>query len=187
MIVGIDEAGRGCWAGPLVAAAVVLNGPLEGVHDSKLLSKTARTRLDMAIREQAVAFGIGWVWPKDIDEIGLTAATSKAMASALAQISQPYDEVIIDGNLNYLPDVTRATTLIKADSLVPAVSAASILAKVARDNYMKEMALKFPEYCFEKHVGYGTALHIQRLAMHGPCEIHRVSYKPVKKFLTVKI
>lgn len=183
MLVGIDEAGRGCWAGPLVAAAVILNRPLEGLSDSKLLGRVVRSRLDLLIREQAVAFGIGWVWPREIDEIGLTAATTKAMAEALSQIGQPYSKVIIDGNLNYLPNVSGVTTLIKADSLVPAVSAASILAKVARDNYMHDMALKFPAYGFDKHVGYGTALHAKQLALHGPCELHRLSYKPVKKFV----
>lgn len=186
VVVGIDEAGRGCWAGPLVAAAVVLDKPIPGLNDSKVLTKTRRHCLDEAIRQEALAYGIGWVFPEEIDEFGLTAATSKAMAAALAMIDLPYDEIIIDGNLNYLPGVAGVKTLIKADSLVPAVSAASILAKVARDNYMMEAALKFPHYEFDRHVGYGTALHLEKLALHGPCQLHRLSYKPVKRFLTVK-
>jgi ribonuclease HII len=185
MLVGIDEAGRGCWAGPLVAAAVLLDKPIVGLADSKQLSKRKRAELDATIRQDAKAFGIGWVTPQEVDELGLTAATSLAMRRAIDQIDQPYDEVVIDGNLNYLPAIKSAKTLIKADALIPAVSAASILAKVARDNYMAGAAVEFPQYEFDKHVGYGTALHLSKLKLHGPCELHRLSYRPLKNLLIV--
>ena len=186
MIVGIDEAGRGCWAGPLVAAAVMLSEPIPGLMDSKQLSKKQREGLELLIREQAMAYGIGWVWPEQLDALGLTAATTQAMAEALAQIEADHDEVIIDGNLNYLPTNPLVRVVVKADSLIPEVSAASILAKVARDRYMTEIAADYPGYDFEKHVGYGTAAHVQRLQELGVSKIHRLSYKPVKKFLVVK-
>lgn len=184
--IGIDEAGRGCWAGPLVAAAVLLGEPIEELDDSKKLSKRQREKLEIVIKQSAVAFGLGWVWPEEIDQIGLTAATTKAMAMALEQIAADHDEVIIDGNLNYLPTNPKVQTIIKADALVPAVSAASILAKVARDRYMTEIASDYPQYQFERHVGYGTALHMAMLAEHGVSKLHRLSYKPVKKFVIVK-
>jgi ribonuclease HII len=183
IIVGIDEAGRGCWAGPLVASAVILGTPIKGLNDSKLLSKQQRQFLSTEIKKTAAAFGIGWVGPKEIDEIGLTLATQKAMKQALSQISAEYEEIVIDGNYNYLPDNLKVKTLIKADSLVPAVSAASILAKVARDEYMIQAAQIYPEYQFERHVGYGTALHHQLLKLHGACELHRLSYKPLQLIL----
>lgn len=186
IIIGIDEAGRGCWAGPLVAAAVALAEPIEGLTDSKLLTKRKRHALELLIKDQALAYGVGFVSAADVDELGLTAATSMAMRLAVDQLGLVDADIIIDGNLNYLPDRPRVKTLIKADKLIPEVSAASILAKVARDNYMAEASSRFPEYLFEKHVGYGTALHLEKLRLHGPCELHRLSYKPVKNLLIVK-
>lgn len=185
IIVGIDEAGRGCWAGPLVAAAVVLKQPIEDLTDSKVLSRIKRESLDTAIRSQAVGFGLGWCTAEEIDDIGLTAATSKAMAAALSQVVCAYDRIIIDGNYNYLPDHEQSTWQIKADATVPAVSAASVLAKVARDKYMHEVANQFPQYKFEQHVGYGTALHTEMLLRYGVTEQHRKSYKPIQKILAV--
>ena len=131
--VGIDEVGRGCWAGPLVAGAVALAKPIDGLKDSKKLSKTQREKLAIIIEEEALAFGLGWVDAATIDEVGLTEAHRLAMADALGQIIIDYDEVIIDGHLNYLADLPKTSSLIKADDSVPAVSAASIIAKVARD------------------------------------------------------
>lgn len=183
MIVGIDEVGRGCWAGPLVAAAVLLHNSIPGLTDSKKLTKKKREQLAKQIHANATV-GIGWVAPADIDKLGLTAATSQAMHEALRQIDASEAEVIVDGSINYLSDVLTSKNLIKADSLVPEVSAASIVAKVARDDYMAEIAAKFPHYQFEKHVGYGTALHLEMLKMHGVCELHRLSYKPIQALLT---
>lgn len=179
MIVGVDEVGRGCWAGPLVAGAVLLATPIEGLKDSKKLSKKQRERLDAEIRATA-AYGLGWVTPAEIDKIGLTAAVRLAMQRAVAEIQVPYSEIIIDGNLNFLSDNPKSTCLVKADDSIPAVSAASIIAKVARDNYMAELGLRYPGYGFEKHVGYGTALHRAALTELGVHEVHRRSFAPIK-------
>ena len=179
--VGIDEVGRGCWAGPLVAGAVILSGPIPGLRDSKKLSKRQREMLTAAITEQASAYGLGWVEPAEIDEIGLSKAVGLAMERALARITGNFDEIIIDGNINFFPNDNRAKAIIKADDSFPAVSAASILAKVARDDYMAEHAQKsFPQYGFDRHVGYGTKQHAALLKMHGISPLHRLSYKPVR-------
>ncbi|MDB5184591.1 MAG: Ribonuclease [Candidatus Saccharibacteria bacterium] len=191
MIIGIDEVGRGCWAGPLVAAAVALPDVndsnaslLAALRDSKMLSRAQRTKLAAEIRQHAVAIGIGWVSAARIDFYGLTAAVRMAMEEALNASGQTSAEVVIDGNFNFLQHLDgggyKISTLIKADATVPAVSAASIIAKVARDEHMSLASRAFPEYGFEKHVGYGTALHRAALAEHGICELHRLSVKPVK-------
>jgi ribonuclease HII len=184
VIVGIDEVGRGCWAGPLVAGAVILGRPIRGLKDSKKLSKKQRESLTVTIEEQALAIGLGWVWPEDIDNWGITTSVKRAMQLALEAIRLPYDEVIIDGNINYLPEVAGARALIRADDMVPAASAASILAKVARDKYMAMVAHQdYPAYGFDKHVGYGTAMHIKALREHGVTAIHRKSYKPIRQLM----
>ncbi len=179
-IVGIDEVGRGCWAGPLVVAAVILPRRIRGLKDSKLLTKMQREFLAAKIHAQALAIGMAWIPPKQVDELGLTQATRLAAAEALNQIICKYDEIIIDGNFNYLADNPKAKALVKADNLVAAVSAASIVAKVARDQYMTEMAGKFPLYQFDRHVGYGTRLHAELLKLHGACELHRQSFAPIR-------
>jgi ribonuclease HII len=178
--VGIDEVGRGCWAGPVVAGAVILSEPIAGLKDSKLLSKRQREKLTVEIELMATSIGIGWVSPEELDEVGLSAAVKQAMQRALDQINMTYDSIIIDGNYNFLPENPKSKAIIKADATVPAVSAASIIAKVARDNYMAKAALKYPDYSFEKHVGYGTALHLEKLKLHGVCDLHRRSFKPIK-------
>lgn len=190
MLVGIDEVGRGCWAGPLVAAAVVLPDRLSKhlamLNDSKKLTRLQREKLVIAIRAEALAIGIGWVSARRIDVFGLTEAVRLAMREALNAITIPFDEVIIDGNYNFLdsPENTYAIRIMpSADALVPAVSAASIIAKVARDEHMVMAAKAFPEYGFEKHVGYGTAAHVAALKEYGVSELHRRSYKPVKALL----
>src|SRR5581483_1970774 len=179
-ILGIDEVGRGCWAGPLVAGAVLLHEPIPGLRDSKKLSRKQRERLDAEIRVQALAVGIGWVTPGEVDTLGLTRAVQTAMERAVAQITAAYEEIIIDGSFNFLKSNPKASALVKADDSVPAVSAASIIAKVARDNFMKEAAKQYPGYGFESHVGYGTAVHIQALKAQGVCELHRLSYRPIQ-------
>ncbi|HVV26152.1 MAG TPA: ribonuclease HII [Candidatus Saccharimonadales bacterium] len=180
---GVDEVGRGCWAGPLVAGAVVLGAPLAGLKDSKKLTKNQRETLAGQIWAEALAVGLGWVRPAELDKLGLTAAVKLAMERALAHLTMEYDELIIDGNLNFFPENPRAKALIRADDSVPAVSAASIVAKVARDAYMAEIAAKYPDYGFEKHVGYGTALHLERLRLHGVSDLHRLSFKPVRALI----
>lgn len=177
--VGLDEVGRGCWAGPVVAGAVILKQPIKGLKDSKKLTKEQRETLAVEIREKAV-IGLGWVTPKEVDELGLTEAVRLAMHRALEQVDAPYDEIIIDGNYNFFPENPKARAVIKADDSVPGVSAASIVAKVARDNYMAEIAAQYPDYGFKSHVGYGTALHLERLKLHGISELHRQSFKPVQ-------
>jgi ribonuclease HII len=183
MIVGIDEVGRGCWAGPLVAGAVLLGEPIPGLADSKKLRKVQRERLDAEIRLQALAFGIGWVTPQELDKIGLTEAVRLAMQRAIEEITVPYDEIIIDGNYNYLSTDPRSSCLIKADDTVPAVSAASIIAKVARDAFMSSASLQYPGYHFEKHVGYGTTAHAAALKLQGICDLHRRSFAPIRALL----
>lgn len=183
MVLGVDEVGRGCWAGPVVAGAVLLTEPIADLRDSKKLSKRARERLDAEIRVQAAAFGLGWVAHDELDAIGLSAAVGLAMRRAVAAIQVPYDHIIIDGNYNFLADNPKASCLIKADDTIPAVSAASILAKVARDAYMATAALQYPGYAFEQHVGYGTALHRSMLQNLGVSDIHRRSFAPIKALL----
>jgi len=188
LIVGVDEVGRGCWAGPLVAGAVILGSPLKGLRDSKKLSRAQRESLTVDIEREALAIGIGWVDAAMIDAIGLTAAVKLAMERAVASITLAYDEIIVDGSYNFLAHLERQTgpkitTLVKADDLIPAVSAASIVAKVARDAYMCKAALHYPGYGFERHVGYGTALHIAQLKLQGVTPEHRQSYKPIQALL----
>jgi ribonuclease HII len=186
--VGIDEVGRGSWAGPLVAGAVIISDDLQGLADSKKLTKAQRQALDLQIRSQAQAYGIGWVDANEVDDYGLTAAVGLAMQRALAQIQIDFEEIIIDGAMNYFPDEPRAKAVIKADDSVAAVSAASIIAKVARDNYMANIAhSKYPEYAFDRHVGYGTSLHQQMLKSYGICDLHRKSFRPVQAIMAANI
>jgi ribonuclease HII len=183
--VGLDEVGRGCWAGPLVAAAVALpdDVSISGLNDSKKLSKLQREKLVVVIEEKATAIGVGWVWPDAIDNGGITQAVKSAMEQAFSQIHCKYDELIVDGHINYLVAVPGSQAIIKADGSVPAVSAASIIAKVARDRYMTGIAAQYRGYGFERHVGYGTKAHIEALATYGVTDMHRRSYKPIKALL----
>lgn len=179
--VGIDEAGRGCWAGPLVASAVILDHEtITGITDSKKISAKRRTELAEIIQQRAVAVGVGIVTNDEVDRVGLTAAVRLAMTRSMEKISVNYDQIIIDGNYNFLSDNPKSTTLIKADSVIPCVGAASIVAKTARDRIMHEAASEFPEYGFDSHVGYGTKNHLEKLQLHGPCRLHRLSYKPLQ-------
>src|SRR6266540_2646604 len=174
MIIGVDEVGRGCLAGPLVAGAVLLGKPIRGLKDSKQLTKAEREKFDARIRARAIAYGLGWVSADELDTVGLTEAVRRAMQRAVAQLLETpveYSEIIIDGNYNFLRDIPLTRPIIKADATVPAVSAASIIAKVARDTYMAEAAKDFPGYKFESHVGYGTAFHRQALIELGMCSL----------------
>lgn len=188
MILGIDEVGRGPWAGPLVIGAVVLGGSeIAGLTDSKKLTKKRRDELDIIIREKAAGYGLGWVDASEIDQIGLSAALCLATKRAVEQVKAPYHEIIIDGTINFLKDTSKAqyvTTMKKADLLVPSVSAASIIAKVARDNYMTHQDAQYPEYKFGSHVGYGTAAHRAAIDQHGVTPLHRLSFAPLQKYQT---
>lgn len=183
VIVGVDEVGRGCWAGPLVAGAVALKRPIPGLKDSKKLSKRQREKLSVEIKLEALSIGLGWVQPAEIDELGLTAAVKLAMERAISAITIDYDELIVDGNFNFFPQNPKARAVVKADDSVPAASAASIIAKVARDDYMAKIAGSYPVYGFDKHVGYGTAMHMERLKLHGVSDLHRLSFKPIQALL----
>lgn len=189
MILGIDEVGRGCWAGPLVVGAVVLGGvKIDGLTDSKGLSKKRREELDADIRASGAGVGLGWVSAAEIDEIGLSEALRLATRRAVQEVQAsgvPFHEIIIDGTVNFLADTPLAgyvSTLKKADLLIQSVSAASIVAKVARDNYMTEQAAAYPDFGFDKHVGYGTAEHRKVIDKHGVTPLHRLSFAPLKKY-----
>jgi len=186
MIMGIDEVGRGCWAGPLVAGAVVL--PDNYTHDvkspwkladSKKLSRHQRELAALEIPNIAVAYGLGWVSATEVDDVGLTAAVRLAMERAVEAAGVQAEQIIIDGSLNFLAHLPGTQALVKADDSVPAVSAASILAKVARDQWMVAAEKRFPGYGFGQHVGYGTAQHSAALKELGVCELHRRSFKPI--------
>jgi ribonuclease HII len=187
MIIGIDEVGRGSWAGPLVIGAVVLDDSysIVGLNDSKLLTRSQREQLIDTLTKFGRVFSSGWVDNNTIDRYGLTIATKIAILNALEKISVnvAIDKIIIDGNINYLKDTSYEGDVLvmkKADSLVPCVSAASILAKVVRDRYMFHMSEKYPEYDFKNNVGYGTKTHIDAIKRYGTTPIHRLSYKPLK-------
>jgi ribonuclease HII len=180
LVAGIDEVGRGCWAGPVVAASVILPPRLRlpGVTDSKLLSHPRRVELARLIKRRAVAVGIGWVSAADIDAHGLTWAVRQSGLRALERMQHSYDAVLLDGNHNYLRDICPAQAIIKGDQLSLQVAAASIVAKVARDYYMTRLARALPGYGFELHKGYGTPAHRRALAELGPSPCHRQSWAP---------
>lgn len=184
-IAGLDEAGRGAWAGPVVAAAVVLPSDaaviqrLTGVADSKQLTALQRERLFDLLSVQAASIGVGVVEASRIDAIGIAPATRQAMTEALAQLEPPADFLLIDYvRLAHLP--TSQRSLVRGDSFVLSIAAASIIAKVTRDRLMVDLAKRFPTYGFERHKGYGTLQHQAALAQHGPCPIHRRSFQPVR-------
>jgi len=183
MIVGIDEVGRGCIAGPVCVAAVAWGCDLSGVADSKALSAARRTALADAIKRHSAAVGIGWASHEVVDQFGIVAALRQAAFQALARFEY-IDKILLDGNHNYLED-PRAETIIGGDAKVPLISAASIIAKVARDNYMLAASRQFPGYGFEKHVGYLTKAHQLALQELGACAIHRRSFAPVKDLASV--
>jgi ribonuclease HII len=184
-VIGIDEVGRGCWAGPLLVVAARQVGKLpKGVADSKVLSKKRREALFYDI-QLACKLGEGWVTTAEINHIGLAKAMRLGVRRALAALNaQPTDHLIMDGPVNYCAKkFTNVDCVIDADALFPLVSAASIYAKVLRDRHMADIAPKYPLYRFEKHVGYGTKLHQEMLKLHGICALHRVSYKPIQNVL----
>ena len=177
IICGVDEAGRGPLAGPVCAAAVILPKNLEipGLDDSKKLSDKRRRELFPVIKEQAIAYGIGFADHGEIDEINILQATFLAMERAIAQLSVKPDLALIDGNRKKDFGIP-VQTVVHGDSLSASIAAASVLAKVTRDDYMLKMAEQFPEYSFDVHKGYGTKAHYAALAEHGPCPIHRMTF-----------
>ena len=172
MLCGIDEAGRGCLAGPLVVAGAVLKEPVDGLNDSKQLSERQREKLFERLQNSS-EYKIVFCDNGMVDEQGLSACLKYAIQTIKTHFSG-YD-ILMDGNCTF--GVSGIRTLIKADALIPEVSAASILAKVSRDRYMYNIALQYPEYAFEKHKGYGTALHVEKIRQLGYCELHRKTFK----------
>ena len=184
-MIGIDEVGRGCWAGPLLVVAARETGVLPlRLKDSKLLSRKTRELFFSDIK-LTCDIGEGWVTASEIDELGLSRAMYLAVERSLQAIGATDDEVIIiDGNINYCPKQFRLSkAIINADATHPLVSAASIYAKVLRDNYMTTQAEIYPGYSFETNVGYGTASHSLGLKTQGICNLHRQSYKPIQAFI----
>ncbi len=190
MILGIDEVGRGPWAGPLVVGAVVLADHIpEGLTDSKKIIKSKHLGLAKAIKEESFAWSLGWVHSEELDEVGLSRALELATLRAVEGMELDIlklERVIIDGTSNFLkshPLAQLAEVLPKADLLEPSVSAASIIAKQARDAYMTEWAKVYPAYGFDTNAGYGVAKHKEAIELHGVTPLHRRSFAPIRKYL----
>ena len=180
LVAGVDEAGRGPLVGPVVAAAVILDPrhPIAGLADSKTLSPAKRERLFHEIRAKALCCSVAEASAQEIDALNILQATLLAMQRAVAGLRLPPKLVLVDGNrLPVLP--MRADAIVKGDSKVSAISAASIVAKVHRDQLCVALDALYPVYGFSKHKGYGTAEHLAALALHGPCPEHRISFRPV--------
>ena len=193
--IGIDEAGRGCLAGPVVAGAVALplKLPLPGLGDSKTIPPESREKLAVAIRSSALAWGIGLVWPWEVDRVNILQATFRAMIKAARHCAAACPSPLtlsIDGpyiipeplfaELSWQGPLPRQQAVIRGDASVPAISAASILAKCFRDKLMRALARRYPGYGFERHKGYGVAEHLRALAKYGPCRMHRMSFRKVR-------
>ncbi len=186
LVAGVDEAGRGPLAGPVVAAAVILD-PREritGLDDSKKLSAARRARLAAEIRARALSWAVGWAEPSEIDEVNILAATMLAMRRAIRRLDVTPIGVQVDGNR--LPDLSfgdirlEGEAVVGGDGRIAAIAAASILAKTTRDGIMEFLDRIYPEYGFARHKGYGTRIHLERLQRHGPCAQHRASFAPVR-------
>ena len=184
IVAGVDEAGRGPLAGAVYAAAVILDPsrPIDGLADSKVLTAERRDELALLIRENAHAWFIAKASVKEIDKFNILRATLLAMQRAVAGLATEPGLALVDGN--QAPKLKCGVkTIIKGDALVPAISAASILAKTARDADLVRLHGKYPHYGFDQHKGYGTALHLERLREHGPCPEHRQSFAPIKSWV----
>lgn len=184
LMAGVDEAGRGPLAGPVVAAAVILDDlqPIAGLNDSKKLTAKQRERLFDEIRARALCFSIAQASVEEIDQINILQATLLAMKRAVEGLRLKPVKVLVDGNRLPALDI-RAEAIVQGDALIPAISAASILAKVHRDRLCDAMHQSHPEYGFDKHKGYGTAQHLAALQRHGPVDCHRMTFAPVARSL----
>ncbi len=185
-VAGLDEAGRGCLAGPVVAAAVILprNWALQGVNDSKQLSASQRDILFPRIQEQALSVGVGIIPAATIDKVNILQATYLAMEEAIASLDVTPQYLLLDAvTLKNVPIQQRGIK--KGDSLSISIAAASIIAKVARDRLMIDYNKQYPQYGFAGHKGYGTKQHRQAIAAHGPCPIHRKTFRGVKEYLSL--
>lgn len=184
LMAGVDEAGRGPLAGPVVAAAVILDdrSPIKGLADSKQLTQLKRERLYDEIRAKALCCSVAQASVEEIDQLNILQATMLAMRRAVQGLRLKPSKVLVDGNRLPPLDVL-AEAIVCGDALVPSISAASILAKVTRDRLLCELHLQYPEYGFDRHKGYGTAQHMRALQMHGPLAVHRRSFAPVARAL----
>ena len=182
LVAGVDEAGRGPLAGPVVAAAVILDDlkPIAGLNDSKKLTEKRREKLYDEILAKALCCSIAEASVQEIDTLNILQATLLAMRRAVDGLRLKPVKVLVDGNRLPVLDV-RAEAIVQGDALVPAISAASILAKVHRDRLCAQLHAQYPQYGFERHKGYGTAEHLQALSDHGPCPWHRTSFAPVAR------
>ena len=182
LMAGVDEAGRGPLAGPVVAAAVILDDlhPIVGLNDSKKLTAKRREKLFDEIKAKALCFSIAEASVQEIDEINILQATLLAMKRAVEGLRLKPVKVLVDGNRLPAIDI-RAEAIVQGDALVPAISAASILAKVHRDRLCEQMHAQYPQYGFDQHKGYGTAVHLAALQAHGPAECHRLTFAPVAR------
>ncbi len=184
-LAGIDEAGRGPLAGPVYAAAVILDPdrPVAGLDDSKKLSAERREELALLIRERALAWCVASSSVQEIDSLNILQATMLAMRRACAGLAIKPLQALVDGNLVPKGLVCSAQAVVQGDALVPAISAASILAKTARDADCLQLHQQYPQYEFDRHKGYGTVVHLEMLRLHGPCPAHRRSFAPVREWL----
>lgn len=184
LLAGVDEAGRGPLAGPVVAAAVILDPkrPVAGLADSKTLTAKSRERLEVYIQRNALAWGLGTAGIEEIDRLNILQASLLAMQRAVEALSIAPVHVLIDGN-RCPPLEYSATAIVKGDQRVAQISAASILAKVARDREMLDLDRRYPGYGFARHKGYPTRAHLEALRAYGPCSCHRRSFAPVRKLL----
>lgn len=189
LTAGVDEAGRGPLAGPVCAAAVILDParPIDGLDDSKRLTAKRREALAPLIRERALAWGVGWASVEEIDRINILEATYLAMERALASLVVPPEFIVIDGNRAPHHLSVPFETIVKGDALVPAISAASILAKTARDALMLELDGRYPGYGFARHAGYGTKAHVEAILRLGVSPVHRRTFEPVKSILAGRL
>lgn len=181
LICGVDEAGRGPLAGPVYAAAVILHpgNPIPGLNDSKKLTAQRRAELEVQIVERARAYAVGFATAEEIDSINILQASLLAMRRAIMALCITPDEVLVDGL--HCPNLTMPSrAIVQGDALEPAISAASILAKTARDRELRRLHDIYPQYGFDRHKGYPTAMHLEALALYGICPEHRLSYAPVK-------
>lgn len=186
---GVDEAGRGPLAGPVIAAAVILNSenPIDGLADSKILTEKKREELFILIQERAIAWSVGRADVHEIDEINILHATMLAMKRALDGLKVIPGFALIDGNRSPKELSCNSKAIVQGDATEPAISAASIIAKVTRDREMCELHKQYPHYGFAQHKGYSTKLHLAALAQHGICPLHRRSFAPVAKYLVAEI
>lgn len=183
-VAGVDEAGRGPWAGPVVAACVVLPFPVsgwEGLDDSKKLSPSRREYWFARLHESGSDIGVGLADAMTVDRINILQATFLAMRRAWEALKTPPDFLLIDGN-QCPPSDVKVSPIVKGDSRSLSIAAASVIAKVTRDRLMDGYAALFPQWGFERHKGYGTAMHLQAIRTHGLCELHRRSYAPIREF-----